>query len=167
MIQKLYLPSLPGLNQMLDAARISRKIRSGRKIFRIAKHDDDKKKIEAGIVAAIKTQDITPVDAAHLVYIHIEKNRRRDPSNVRAGAEKYVWDALQAAGILVNDGWKQDLGTEHEFYVNPVDPCLIVIIISGEDAPERFSAAKTYLLPHEFAGNPVKRSRRGPKRKKK
>lgn len=35
-----------------------------------------------------------------------EPNKRRDPSNVRAGAEKVILDALQNMGIIRNDNWR-------------------------------------------------------------
>lgn len=40
--------------------------------------------------------------------VHItcyEPNKRRDPSNVRAGAEKVILDQLQNSGIITQDNW--------------------------------------------------------------
>jgi hypothetical protein len=40
-------------------------------------------------------------------YLCVERDRKRDPSNVVAGAIKLIEDALQAAELLPNDGWAQ------------------------------------------------------------
>lgn len=57
------------------------------------------------------------------VMIHVvEPNTRRDPDNVCAGACKFVCDALQDAGVIKNDGWKEIAGIAFAWSVNPDDP---------------------------------------------
>ncbi len=46
-----------------------------------------------------------------------EPNRRRDPDNFTGGAQKIIFDALQDAGLLKNDGWEQVLGISHTWRV--------------------------------------------------
>lgn len=55
---------------------------------------------------AIKQYHIKPVGGRVTVRIACyEPDKRRDPSNVRAGAEKVILDALQEMGIIKNDNW--------------------------------------------------------------
>ena len=51
-----------------------------------------------------------------LTLMWVERNKRRDPDNIRAGA-KFVLDGLVAAGILENDGWGQVKSISDEFTV--------------------------------------------------
>ena len=55
----------------------------------------------------IKRQRIKPVQGKAVITIRcFEPTRKRDPSNVRAGAEKVILDALQSCGIIKNDNWQ-------------------------------------------------------------
>jgi hypothetical protein len=45
-------------------------------------------------------------------------NRRRNPDNIEA-SQKFIWDGLVKAGVLKNDGWKQNAGSEHHHHVDP------------------------------------------------
>ena len=55
----------------------------------------------------IKVYGIKPVTGKAMVTIRCyEPTKRRDKSNVRAGAEKLVLDSLQECGIIRNDNWK-------------------------------------------------------------
>ena len=49
---------------------------------------------------------IKPVERCEIRITCFEPNKRRDPSNVRAGAEKVILDALQNMGIIRNDNWQ-------------------------------------------------------------
>jgi len=62
---------------------------------------------------------------ARYVYTHFEPNRKKDPGNL-AGVEKLVGDALQEAGIILNDGWGQVGEIVHKFFVDKTDPRLEV-----------------------------------------
>ncbi|MBW2675806.1 MAG: hypothetical protein JRD89_20765 [Deltaproteobacteria bacterium] len=50
------------------------------------------------------------MDAVYFTYFFMEPNKRRDPSNFTSGGIKIIEDALQSAGILKNDGWRNVLG---------------------------------------------------------
>lgn len=54
----------------------------------------------------IISQKIKPVGRAVIKIICYEPNKKRDPSNVRAGAEKVILDQLQKSGIIKNDNWR-------------------------------------------------------------
>src|SRR4051812_11593330 len=43
---------------------------------------------------------------AHFEFEFVEPNRKRDPDNVVGGGTKVIFDALQEAKLLANDGWE-------------------------------------------------------------
>jgi len=58
------------------------------------------------------------------VFLHITwycKDKRRDPDNV-AAAVKFIWDGLVKAGVIENDGWKQNAGWTNRFEVDKDNP---------------------------------------------
>lgn len=57
----------------------------------------------------------------------IEKDKRRDPDNI-AVAVKFIWDGLVEAGVIANDGWKQNGGWKNSFEVDKDNPRIEVII---------------------------------------
>lgn len=58
-------------------------------------------------------------------------NRKKDPDNI-AHAAKYIFDGLQAAGVLPNDGWKNvGGGLLHQFAVDPHTPRVEVYLLPG------------------------------------
>ena len=48
-------------------------------------------------------------------------NRRKDKDNI-AFAKKFCLDSMQAAGLIVNDGWKEIDGFEDTFEVDKDNP---------------------------------------------
>ena len=61
-----------------------------------------------------------------------EPNRKRDPSNVRAGAEKIILDALQNCGIIKNDNWAMLEDCPAQVYYDSANPRVEVEIIEVE-----------------------------------
>lgn len=59
------------------------------------------------------------------------KDRRKDKDNVIAG-QKFVFDGLQKAGIIEDDGWKQVGNISHEFKIDKKNPRVIIEIIEGD-----------------------------------
>lgn len=55
-------------------------------------------------------------------YRFYEADRRRDKGNIFAFADKVFEDALQACGVIDNDGWAQVENFTHEFYVDSKNP---------------------------------------------
>lgn len=94
MAQELIIPGrLPGYNE-LTTGHWARRNRV--------------KRVSMDIVTwEIMRQDIQPVSGKAIVQITCyEPSRKRDPSNVRSGAEKIILDALQNSGIIRNDNWR-------------------------------------------------------------
>lgn len=50
------------------------------------------------------------------------KNRRKDKDNILSGAIKFILDGLIAAGIIVNDGWKEIGKFNFDFEVDKENP---------------------------------------------
>lgn len=59
------------------------------------------------VTVCARAARIRPVEGMATVAIKCyEPTLKRDPSNVRAGAEKVILDALQNCGIIHNDNWR-------------------------------------------------------------
>lgn len=52
---------------------------------------------------------------------------RRDPDNI-AAAVKFIWDGLVEAGVIPNDGWKENGGWSNHFEVDKDNPRIEVVI---------------------------------------
>ena len=108
---KLIIPGrLPGLNDMIDAARASR---YGSAL---------QKQVNTELVAwCVKKAKIPKMDRASLKITWYEPNMKRDPDNVQS-AVKYIWDGLVTAGVLTNDGWKQQGPVQHIMAIDKNKP---------------------------------------------
>ena len=51
-----------------------------------------------------KKAKLSPVDRADIDFVWVERNRKRDPDNIRFAA-KYILDGLVKTGVLPGDGW--------------------------------------------------------------
>ena len=102
MIQRLYIPhKLPGFNEMLGASNRNRYI-----------YNALKKQVQGWILLELLAQQIEPVKSAHFRitwYEKLGKGRPRDPDNVAAG-KKFLFDSLEEAGILDDDGRHKNIG---------------------------------------------------------
>ncbi len=61
-------------------------------------------------------------------YTWVEKNRRRDLDNISSFGRKVIQDALVAAGVLKDDGWKYVVGFSDRFQVDKDNPRIEVKI---------------------------------------
>lgn len=124
MIQRIFLPQLPSLNDIVDMAKI--RDRDGGKW---SKYAQEKKKIERDLVILIKAAKVVPVTRAKFAFTWREKYPKRDPDNIAAG-KKFILDALVAARILEDDGWKQVESFQDHFVVSPREAGVTVEIES-------------------------------------
>lgn len=111
---------LPSVNDIINANRRSRYDGAGQK--REAQND---------VIMAIRASKAKPVEH-YPVIVNItwkEPNRKRDPDNI-AGGKKFIMDALQAEGIIRNDGWKEIAGYNDYFRVDP-DDIGVFVCLSG------------------------------------
>ena len=68
------------------------------------------------------SQKIKPVHRANFIITYIPPNKRKDKDNISGGGDKFIFDGLQAAGILTNDGWSQIGDVTHKFRVDKNNP---------------------------------------------
>jgi Holliday junction resolvase RusA-like endonuclease len=89
-----------------------------------------KKKVEASLVWEITAQKIQPVTdcPVNIIYHFYCKDRRQDKRNV-SFVVKFIEDALQTAGLIVDDGWKYiDYPEADGFYIDKANPRVEVFI---------------------------------------
>lgn len=110
---------LPGLNDMLAAARKSR--------GRHSAYSKLKADWTAGVSMAPILRKCMRFARARFLFVWEEEHQRRDPDNLAAGGTKLILDGLVKAGVLDNDGWKQVAGIAHEFIKRPGSGVLVRI----------------------------------------
>ena len=111
--QTLHIPyRLPGLNDIIGEMSGHLTMR-GRRVYR---YTQTKKRHTHSLVALIHAQGLRPVTGPVWVFCTwTEAGKRRDPDNIASGGCKLILDALKAAGIIANDGWRHIVGFEHRF----------------------------------------------------
>jgi len=116
-IYEFFVPGpLPGLNEIVSEARRNR--------FAGAKQ----KKLWTDTVHwVVRAAKIPSVSAAHFHFEWREKSKLRNPDNI-AAAKKFIFDGLQSAGVLENDGWSQVLGFTDSFRVDAKAPGVLVTV---------------------------------------
>jgi Holliday junction resolvase RusA-like endonuclease len=119
MTYKLTIPGrLPGMNEINNDNRTHWAVG--------AKH---KKELTEGVAWIIRAQFKKQIGKAIYSFKWIEPNERRDPDNISAGGRKVFFDAMQSAGYIANDGWKQVAGFGGEsFEVDKLNPRVEITI---------------------------------------
>jgi hypothetical protein len=69
-----------------------------------------KAKWQTTIATCAFAQKLKPISSGFFTYLLVEPNRRRNPSNVHAGAVKLIEDALVQCKLMPNDGWGEVKG---------------------------------------------------------
>lgn len=111
MTRTLTIPArLPGLNDMIDAARRNR--------YESAAMKKENTQMVAWCAKAARLPRMEQVD---LIFTWYEPHRQRDKDNIMAG-QKFVFDGLVEAGVLPNDGWNQIGDVTHRFGVDKANP---------------------------------------------
>lgn len=107
---KIIIPgTLPSLNEMINASKRSK--------YEYVKLKNTA--IRAVVYSSItKVPRLPPSDFIITWYC---PNKRKDKDNIMAG-QKFIFDGLQEAGKLVNDGWKQIGSVTHRFEVDKQNP---------------------------------------------
>lgn len=119
-IHKLVIPGrLPGLNDYINAERGNR--------YKAAKL---KGQIDYMVCMEAKRQlkGVRIEKPVIMHYLWVEKDRRRDKSNVAFG-KKFIEDSLIKAGIILDDGWCQVEGFTDDFKVDKVYPRIEIEIV--------------------------------------
>lgn len=107
---KFIIPGkLPTLNEMINASK------RNKYAYESLKND-----AIAIVVYSCKTK-IPILPACDFIITWIPPDKRTDKDNIIAG-QKYIFDGLQKAGKLTNDGWKQIGDITHKFAVDKQNP---------------------------------------------
>lgn len=115
--------TLPGLNELIDAARTNR-----------YKSASLKKSYTEMIAYLAKIHKIPPMERVNLHITWIEPSRRRDKDNIIGGGMKPIMDGLVQAGVIKNDGWKEVGDMVHIFQVDAKNPRVEVDIRETKEA---------------------------------
>ena len=103
--------TLPTLNDIIRSAR-------GNKFASASK----KKQYDELVAWSCKASKLTKLGAkADFTFTWYMKDRRKDKDNIMAG-QKFIFDGLQKAKILKNDGWNEIGNISHRFEVDKENP---------------------------------------------
>ncbi len=103
---------LHGMNEIIEACRKNRYAGA-----------EEKREQQATCFYAIREHRVQPVQSYPVtVSIEwVEPNTKRDPDNISA-AKKFIFDALQEAGVLRNDSMKELGEIRESFTVDAASP---------------------------------------------
>lgn len=106
---KIVIPGeMPGLNKIIKAAKAHY-------------HAYNKIKKENTEAVTWVANNLPKYSRVNLKITWYCKNRRRDPDNI-AAAVKFIFDGLVEAGVISNDGWKENAGWSNKFKVDKDNP---------------------------------------------
>ena len=128
----LWIPGpLPAMNEIESARGKIYRGKGGKRVG--SAYNSLKRQWEAKITAIIRHQKMSPFDVpVEIKFLWIEKNRRRDKDNIRAGA-KFILDALVLAEIIPNDNWKWVVNLFDEYMVDSAKPGVHVTITAARE----------------------------------
>lgn len=120
---KLVIPfTLPGLNELIAAERQHRQ-----------KAAKLKREHQRAVELCIRSQLRRPLrEPVTMHYLWVEKDRRRDKSNICAFGRKIIEDAMVNAHVLKNDGWANIDDFTDSFAVDKKRPRIEVTIEETE-----------------------------------
>lgn len=118
-MQRLVIPGrLDAMNDLVSANRTNR--------FKGAKMKRDN---QDAVLNAIKSSSLKPIEGrVRATFIWYEPNRKRDPDNV-SSACKFIFDALQEAGIIKGDSQRYVAWPiVHEGFIDKDNPRVEVLL---------------------------------------
>lgn len=115
---------MPSLNELLDDRGSMVATKFGK---RVMVGGDAKKTCMAKVVLVARMADFFAPQAGFWSYLCVEENRKRDPSNIFAGAIKVIEDALVMAKLAPGDGWKGVLGISSHLALDDDNAGVLVV----------------------------------------
>lgn len=130
---QLWIPRpMPSLNELL--ARQAVVFKKGAKARRSDSYQKLKKEWTQYIQIHARQQEFPKLEGPYeFFYEFRELKKNRDPSNVMSGAVKLVEDALQEAGLLPNDGWKNVAAIAGQWTVDKERPGVLLTVSRAGD----------------------------------
>jgi len=114
-MHKIIIPcELPGMNEMIATAKRGR--------GRYQPYAEMKRKYTS--ICAIYSKKCVKKPFKHPIFLRITwycKNIRKDQDNVAVG-KKFIFDGLQQAELIENDGWKEIKGWSEKFEADKGNP---------------------------------------------
>lgn len=128
-IHQLWIPGpMPGLNEIITAKGVV-SLKRGRGGKRWDAYAEMKSQWGQKVALFARQASFGRLAGLNEFFYEIrEPNKRRDPSNFVAGTVKIVEDALQEAGLLENDGWKQVAGIHTTWTVDEKRPGVMLMV---------------------------------------
>lgn len=116
--QVLVIPGrFPALNEILESSKTHWSV-----------YREEKETYTTLVKVAAQQAGLCPVSRpVKVTFFWVEKNKKRDKDNLRAGA-KFVLDGLVEAGVLPGDGWRWVQAFEDLFGVDAENPRVEVTI---------------------------------------
>lgn len=109
---KLIIPgTLPSQNEIVKAAK-----------FSPYSYASMKEEWTNYVARHAETQIPHEVIRANFVITWYCPNKRKDKDNISGGGSKFIFDGLQSAGVITNDGWAQIGDVTHRFDVDKKNP---------------------------------------------
>ena len=118
-VKLMILGKLDNLNDYITACRTNQY--KGAKV----KHKNENRVIQAIYEQLGRLRIKKPV---YMTYTWYEPNKRRDLDNVSSFGRKVIQDALVETRVLENDGWKNIVGFQDNFYIDADNPRVEVVI---------------------------------------
>jgi len=145
-VMRFWVPGpLPGLNEMLDAAKGC----GGRGLAYSAM----KAKWTGDISLIARAARIPKMTRIRLRFDWVSFDKRHNPDNIEA-AQKFIWDALcpkakgkAGADVIENDGWDQNAGSEHHHSVGPKPGVWVTVIDASEPSRHLTPVVTRRLAP--------------------
>lgn len=124
MNQEFFIPGpLPGLNDLIDAAKSQGYVRRGWNGYANTKRQWMEK-----IYWEVMRLGLKPMKRVFIRFTWQESGRHRDPDNFSSAGKKFVLDALVKAGVLKNDGWHEIAGWSDAWCVDKAKPGVLVLM---------------------------------------
>lgn len=106
---KIVIPGeLPSLNEIIEAAK------KHWSVYARMKEDNTN-------LVAWSAKRLPKLNRADIVITWVCRDRRKDKDNIMGG-QKFIFDGLQEAGVISNDGWQQIGDVTHRFAVDRGNP---------------------------------------------
>lgn len=134
---------VPSMNDLMQAKSITGKkawIQIGKQkktSFIYNQYNEIKQDWSKKVCYLVKKQGFLAVESCYFTYMVIEHDKTRDPSNVFASAIKFIEDALQLAGVIENDGWKQVLGIRSYIYLDRESTGAVMLVMADQHVEEK------------------------------
>ena len=119
--------TMPGLNDVITLSK--------QQHGKYSPYNKLKQSTQVAIAAFVRRQRVQTIDASDcplkIDFMWIDKNKRRNPDNIRSSATKMIIDSLvKQSDIIPNDGWKQVRSIADYFNVSADNPKIEVRIFS-------------------------------------